>query len=421
MSPKELYNVLSAVFPLYFAMFLAYSSIKYFNLFTPEQCSGINRFVAIFAIPLLSFNFITKINPFHMHFLFIAADSLSKLFVLFLLFCWSRFFKKGSLDWSITFFSIATLPNTLVMGIPLLKSMYGDEQEDLMIQIVVMQSIVWYTLLLFLFEYRSARNSLMEKMSSDGVGDQERGIGEEELIQVVVCNSSSENETQKSQFVTKVSPELEEEEEVKTAEKLPEIEEQSKQQGVCESSVQVCRREEEEGKEEDEKPQPNKLSMLLILRLVFHKLIRNPNTYASVLGLVWALISSKWNVKKPLIMDSSITILSNSGLGMAMFSLGLFMAMQHSIIPCGKKMATYGMIIRFVAGPAFMAVAAIVLGIRGTILKVSIVQAALPQGIVPFVFAKEYNLHPEMLSTAVIFGMIVSLPVTILYYMVLGS
>lgn len=26
-------------------------------------------------------------------------------------------------------------------------------------------------------------------------------------------------------------------------------------------------------------------------------------------------------------------------------------------------------------------------------------QAALPQGIVPFVFAKEYNVHPAVLST----------------------
>lgn len=27
-------------------------------------------------------------------------------------------------------------------------------------------------------------------------------------------------------------------------------------------------------------------------------------------------------------------------------------------------------------------------------------QAALPQGIVPFVFSKEYNVHPDILSTA---------------------
>jgi len=29
-----------------------------------------------------------------------------------------------------------------------------------------------------------------------------------------------------------------------------------------------------------------------------------------------------------------------------------------------------------------------------------LLQAALPQGIVPFVFAKEYNLHADILSTA---------------------
>lgn len=28
-----------------------------------------------------------------------------------------------------------------------------------------------------------------------------------------------------------------------------------------------------------------------------------------------------------------------------------------------------------------------------------VMQAALPQGIVPFVFAKEYNVHPDILST----------------------
>jgi hypothetical protein len=47
-------------------------------------------------------------------------------------------------------------------------------------------------------------------------------------------------------------------------------------------------------------------------------------------------------------------------------------------------------------------------------------QAALPQGIVPFVFAREYNVHPDILSTAVIFGMLIALPITLLYYILLG-
>lgn len=88
---------------------------------------------------------------------FIAADTLQKLIILVLLALWSRFSSRGSLEWSITLFSLSTLPNTLVMGIPLLKGMYGDESGTLMVQIVVLQCIIWYTLMLFLFEYRGAR------------------------------------------------------------------------------------------------------------------------------------------------------------------------------------------------------------------------------------------------------------------------
>ncbi|KAG6736833.1 hypothetical protein POTOM_060273 [Populus tomentosa] len=107
----------------------------------------------------------------------------------------------------------------------------------------------------------------------------------------------------------------------------------------------------------------------------------------------------------PSIVSGSIAILSDAGLGMAMFSLGLFMALQPKIIACGKSVATFAMAVRFLTGPAVIAATSLAIGIRGVLLHVAIVQAALPQGIVPFVFAKEYNVHPDILSTAVIFGM----------------
>ncbi|KAF4366079.1 hypothetical protein G4B88_000389 [Cannabis sativa] len=47
-------------------------------------------------------------------------------------------------------------------------------------------------------------------------------------------------------------------------------------------------------------------------------------------------------------------------------------------------------------------------------LKLKIKMAALPQAIISFVFAKEYNLHAEIMSTSVIVGMVVALPVKIL-------
>ena len=43
---------------------------------------------------------------------------------------------------------------------------------------------------------------------------------------------------------------------------------------------------------------------------------------------------------------------------------------------------------------------AMALGLRGDVLRLAIIQAALPQSITTFVFAKEYGLHADVLSTA---------------------
>ncbi|KAA3480401.1 putative auxin efflux carrier component 1c [Gossypium australe] len=169
-------------------------------------------------------------------------------------------------------------------------------------------------------------------------------------------------------------------------------EKQSVQAGQREGSSSTAKMVESVKQEDVENasiPSSFSSSMLLkILRKVWLKLVRNPNSYSSLLGLSWALVSCRWDIKKPQIMENSVTILSSAGLGMAM------------IIACGKKLALYGMVARFIAGPAVMAIASIAVGLKGTTLKLSIVQAALPQGIVPFVFSREYNLHPDVLSTA---------------------
>ncbi|WOL06587.1 hypothetical protein Cni_G15321 [Canna indica] len=159
----DFYHVMTAVVPLYVAMILAYGSVKWWKVFSPDQCSGINRFVALFAVPLLSFHFISTNNPYEMNMRFIAADTLQKLIVLALLAAWCRLSRRGSLEWTITVFSLSTLPNTLVMGIPLLKGMYGAYSGSLMVQIVVLQCIIWYTLMLFLFEFRAARTLITEQ------------------------------------------------------------------------------------------------------------------------------------------------------------------------------------------------------------------------------------------------------------------
>uniref|UniRef100_A0A0D3GJI5 Auxin efflux carrier component n=1 Tax=Oryza barthii TaxID=65489 RepID=A0A0D3GJI5_9ORYZ len=567
---RDIYDVLAAIVPLYVAMFLAYGSVRWWGIFTPDQCSGINRFVAVFAVPLLSFHFISTNDPYSMNYRFLAADSLQKLVILAALAVWhnllSRYRRNGgaaaSLDWTITLFSLSTLPNTLVMGIPLLRAMYGDFSGSLMVQIVVLQSVIWYTLMLFLFEYRGAKALISEqfppdvgasiasfRVDSDVVSlngrealQADAEVGRDGRVHVVIRRSASASTTgggggaarsgvsraygasnamtprasnltgveiyslqtsreptprassfnqadfyamkkelggsnsnsnkELHMFVWSSSASPVSEANLRNAVNhaastdfasapppaaVPvdgatpkgvsgsvtpaakngggevEIEDGLKSPAAglaakfpVSGSPYVAPRKKGGGADvpglaEAAHPMPPTSVMTrLILIMVWRKLIRNPNTYSSLIGLVWSLVSFRWNIQMPSIIKGSISILSDAGLGMAMFSLGLFMALQPKIISCGKTVATFAMAVRFLTGPAVIAATSIAIGLRGVLLHVAIVQAALPQGIVPFVFAKEYNCHPQILSTAVIFGMLIALPITILYYVLLG-
>ncbi|URE04209.1 auxin efflux carrier [Musa troglodytarum] len=95
------------------------------------------------------------------------------------------------------------------------------------------------------------------------------------------------------------------------------------------------------------------------------------------------------------------------------------MALQDKIVASGPKLSAFGMVLKFIVGPTATTICAVVVGLRGDFLRVAIIQAALPQSISSFIFAREYGLHPDVLSTAVIFGTLVSLPVLIAYYEVL--
>ncbi|KAL3654478.1 Peptidyl-prolyl cis-trans isomerase pin4 [Castilleja foliolosa] len=639
----DLYVVLTAVVPLYVAMILAYGSVRWWKIFTPDQCSGINRFVAIFAVPLLSFHFISQNNIYTMNFRFIAADTLQKIIMLFVLSLWANLTKNGSLEWSITIFSLSTLPNTLVMGIPLLIAMYGDYAGDLMVQVVVLQCIIWYTLLLFLFEYRGAKMLIMEqfpetaasivsfKVESDVVSldgqdflETDAAIGNDGMLHVTVRKSNASRRSfsgitprpsnltgaeiyslsssrgptprgsnfnhsdfysmmgmgrlsnfgnsdtgrlsnfniaemysvQSSRGPTPRPSNFEENSSPKfgyypappqappppppasypapnpeIASAVPKaVKTQpgggakainsnnnnnnnnnnhdakelhmfvwsssaspvsevagggssglhvfggpdfgaSEQSGRSDPGAKEIRLlvsdhpqngeakgiqqagdhggddfsfggagKDNHGDDEEKDKEgtaglskvgstnaatgkhlpPASVMTRLILIMVWRKLIRNPNTYSSLIGVIWSLVSFRWNVHMPALLQGSIKILSDAGLGMAMFSLGLFMALQPKLIACGNTVASFAMVVRFLTGPAVMAAASIAVGLRGTLLHIAIVQAALPQGIVPFVFAKEYNVHPAILSTMVIFGMLIALPITLVYYILLG-
>ncbi|KAJ8753017.1 hypothetical protein K2173_008804 [Erythroxylum novogranatense] len=342
---EDIYKVVVAMVPLYVALMLGYGSVRWWKIFTPEQCGAINRLVCYFTLPLFAFEFTAHVDPFNMNYRFIGADVISKVIIVIVLALWAKCSSKGSYCWSITSYSLTTLTNALVVGVPLVKAMYGQMAVDLVVQASVIQAIIWLTLLLFVLEFRQTGLDI----------------------------SSTDSKTEPS------GKDL-------------------------------------EGSVND---MASNTPFWPLMKVVWLKLAMNPNSYACIIGLVWAFISKRCHIEMPSVMEGSILIMSRAGTGTAMFSMGIFMALQEKVFACGASLTVIGMVLRFIAGPAAMAIGSIAVGLHGDVLRVAFIQAALPQSITSFIYAKEYGLHAEVLSTAVIFGMLVSLPILTGYYAVL--
>ncbi|KAJ0972597.1 hypothetical protein J5N97_020556 [Dioscorea zingiberensis] len=365
----DIYKVVVAMAPLYTALGLGYGSVRWWHIFTPEQCVAINRLVSFFTLPFFTFEFTLHADPFAFNYRFIAADVISKVVIVSTLFAWAKCSSKGSFAWSITTFSLSTLTNSLVVGVPLLNAMYGPSSQDLVVQSSIVQGIVWLVLLLFVLEYRKNKIGLPTTASPSASGS----VSHLSHVNVVSKEESSPPKDATSDQNT--------------------------------STGQI---------------NESRASFWSLMRTVWLKLALNPNSYASIVGITWAFIANRWHFEMPPILDGSILIMSRAGTGMAMFSTGLFMALQEKLVASGPSLMMFGMVMKFIAGPAAMAIGAIAVGLHGDVLRVAIIQAALPQSIVSFIFARDYGLHADVLSTAVIFGMLASLPVLVAYYVLLG-
>ncbi|CAI5965947.1 unnamed protein product [Closterium sp. NIES-65] len=159
----NVYRVFCAIVPLYVGIGSGFLSVRVFKILSTDQCAGINRYIAFIALPSLVFQTIAKTDMFKMNFLFLGADSTAKLFVLVVvvLFLLLRVAAKHlavhrAFLWSASLFMLVSMPNTLIIGVPLLSAMYGEEAGDLMAQIVVLQSAIWMPLTIFLLSCQQA-------------------------------------------------------------------------------------------------------------------------------------------------------------------------------------------------------------------------------------------------------------------------
>uniref|UniRef100_M8BV93 Uncharacterized protein n=1 Tax=Aegilops tauschii TaxID=37682 RepID=M8BV93_AEGTA len=81
----------------------------------------------------------------------------------------------SSYSWCITGFSLAALNNALLVGVPLLDAMYGKWAGDIIVQLSVLQVVVWFPLMLIVFEARQAWLEVTSEPADADQGAREEG------------------------------------------------------------------------------------------------------------------------------------------------------------------------------------------------------------------------------------------------------
>eukprot|EP00897_Mesotaenium_endlicherianum_P008254 jgi/Mesen1/7457/ME000389S06793 len=510
----DVYRVLSAMVPLFVALGLGFGSVRWWNILTIEQCAGINKFVALIAVPALGFKIIAETNLYHINYQYILADLVSKLLMLALLALWARYLAPRmapksappgwAYNWAVTTFMVASLPNTLIVAYPFLglsdSPTLGPLNHSRLLALGPTANpnpnvAVWYLFLIALFDLRAAHQhsfrivsmrhlsslprvngagprsaalpppgtvspvdrlaprsgedlTLQGQEGQEGQGGQEGQEGQKGQAAIAVKVSTSSGDAGSPHLRNGTSPASNSAPHgalaaataglpgpvtngIHADSKLPPTSSPAAAEvqpagggrsqvtmtpsnghlGASDTPGIVSGMPGDTAHAEDATwqecrqlaPSLSKKERQTVWRLTAHilarKVVTNPNFGAVVLGGFYSFLSFGVGFDMPVLLHNSITIVSNTGLGMAMFSLGTFMATQNRWLPCGAWVTAWTFALKFLATPALTAGCAVALTLKGDVLKIAAVQAALPQGIVGFVFAKEYNVHPEVLCT----------------------
>lgn len=244
---EDMYKVVSAMAPLYVALALGYASVRWWHMFKPDHCDAINRFNCYFIMPFFGFEFTAHFNPYTMNYKFMLSDVIAKCIIGAALVLWANFSGKGNLSCSITIFSLSSLNNSLVVGVPLLKAMYGELGVDIVIQSSVIQALLWIIALIFMLELNRV------KSMNDGINNGDSSPSPSPSIELV--------------------------ENVNGGRDLEQNERRAEVQAATEVGMVVV--------------MVKRPSFWSIMKIVLLKLVKNPNAYATPLGIIWALFSNK--------------------------------------------------------------------------------------------------------------------------------
>ncbi len=151
------------------------------------------------------------------------------------------------------------------------------------------------------------------------------------------------------------------------------------------------------------------LSFVLILKFggtvktAFRKIALFPPLWAVILGLLFNFI----NIPIGPVIDNTVNYLGQGAIPLIMIALGL--SIDFSAIRRSKSMIVFTSIMKLAFFPLVAFVVASQLGLIDLQFKISIVEAAMPSGMMSLLLAITYKLDYELTSDCILINTVISL------------
>lgn len=151
------------------------------------------------------------------------------------------------------------------------------------------------------------------------------------------------------------------------------------------------------------------LSFVLVLkfggsvRTAVKKIVFFPSLWAIVLGIILNLL----NIPIGPVLDNTISYLGNGAIPLIMLSLGI--SIDLAGIKRSKAMIIFTSIMKLAFFPLIAFLIVSFLGFSGLDFKVSIIEAAMPSGMMSLILAISYRLDYELTSDCILINTVISL------------
>ncbi|GKT34671.1 Membrane transport protein like protein [Aduncisulcus paluster] len=329
------------------------------KLFNQSDLAALNRFVFLFCFPVLIFRGLAN-NTFKAEYVQFASSYLIVTLYSFILAGIIALFftKRQKLREFTTHFPHFCWANSVLIGIPVINAIFGEEAAALYPILHTLASVVvQMPIVVFFFELTRTRKDL-------GLEESDEPQDEE-----IVNDNDGSVDGVEMKKTRKVSA-------VETSDVVPDA---SK-----EAEGSFC------GK---------------VAKKVGVGLLKNPTVWAMVLGLIWG--ATPWDL--PVAVASIVDQLAGMVTPGGIFAVGLFFGLYKEPIEwkwsilyfLGRMVGSVGVIFGFVK----------LMGFDKTLAHSAMALAGTPVALAAFTHAKEYDVNPQRYPPVILIEMILLLPV----------